>query len=466
MTRLGSFLAAIALAAILAAPSAGSRELPPPPSAPKPFALAAPRTFALDNGLAVTFVQFGAVPKAAVTVAVDAGNFHEGADTWLADVVGEMLKEGTATRTAMDVAIQAADMGGDLAVSVTPDQTLIATDVLSDFAPDAIRLLADVLQNPRFPESELPRIQQNLLRSLSVGRSDPGALAQEAFLKLLFGGHPYGAVFATPAQIKGYAIADAKRFYAENYGAKRTRIYVVGRFDEDAAEKAIREAFGGFAAGPERLTAPPAMAGGFRVKLIERPGSQQATLILGLPALTVADADYAPFYVMHTLLAGAYSSRITKNIRENKGYTYSPSAAVTHRKGLAYWNENADVTNSVTGPALHEIFAEIARLQGEVPPADEVDKVQNYLAGIFVLQNGSRGGITRQIAFLDLQGLDFTFLNGYVGKVLAVSDAEVSAMAKKHLPLDGFTLVVVGDLAAVGEQVRNLPELEDAEFLP
>ena len=208
------------------------------------------------------------------------------------------------------------------------------------------------------------------------------------------------------------------------------------------------------------------MAGGFRVKLIDRPGSQQATIVLGLPSLTVAAADYVPFQVMHALLAGAFSSRITRNIREDKGYTYSPQATLTHRKGLAYWSENADITNAVTGAALHEIFSEIRRLQDEAPPADEVARTRNYLAGIFALQNGSRAGIIRQLAFLDLQGLNASFLNAYVGKVLAVTAPEVRAMAAKYLPLEDFTLVVVADLAAVGDQVRKLPELKGATAEP
>ena len=245
MKTSGTTFFAILASFLLAVSAPSSRELPPAPAAPKPFTLATPRTFALDNGVSVTFVPFGAIPKVSITVAVEAGNFHEGADTWLADVMGELMKEGTATRTAKEVALAAADMGGEVAISVNPDQTLIGTDVLSEYAPDAIALLADVLQNPRFPDSELPRIKQNLLRSLSVGKADPTALAQEGFLKLLFGDHPYGAVFATPEQIRGYTVENAKRFYESNFGARRTRIYVVGRFDQADAEKAIRQAFGG-----------------------------------------------------------------------------------------------------------------------------------------------------------------------------------------------------------------------------
>lgn len=444
---------------------AAAQELPPPPGKPKPFELAAPATFALDNGLEATLVQFGAVPKVTITVAVEAGNLHEGPDTWLADVVGELMKEGTAARDAQALAVALADMGGALTVNVTPDQTMIAADVLSDFGSGALALLADVVKNPALPEGELNRVKSNLLRTLSVGRSQPRALAQEAFLGLTFGDHPYGVVFPQPQQLSAYTIEQARAFYQENFGAARTHIYVVGRFDEEEMERAIRRAFRDWRPGPPKADDPPEATEGFRVKLVPRPGSQQATVILGQPAISVSHPDYVPFNVMHTLLAGAFSSRITANIREEKGYTYSPSGSITHRKGLAYWTERADVTNEVTGPAIHEIFSEISRLQAEPPPPDEAAKTRNYLAGIFVLQNGSRAGITGQLAFLDLQGVDYGFLNAYVERVLEVTPDQISAMAGSHLPLDDMTLVVVGDLDVVGEQVRALLELEGAEFM-
>lgn len=463
MTGWFKWLAACAF--LIATAPAAAQELPPPPGEPRPFELAEPATFELDNGLKATLVQFGNVPKVSLTIAVEAGNLHEGDDTWLADVVGELMKEGTEARDAQALAMALADMGGALSVNVTPDQTMVAADVLSDFGADALALLAEVVKNPALPESELGRVKSNLLRALSVGRSQPRALAQEAFLGLTFGDHPYGVVFPAPEQLSGYAIGQARAFYEENFGAARTHVYVVGRFDQEEMERAIRRAFRGWREGPPEAGNPPEAQEGFRVKLVPRPGSQQATVILGQPAISVSHPDYVPFNVMHTLLAGAFSSRITANIREEKGYTYSPSGSITHRKGLAYWTERADVTNEVTGPAIHEIFSEISRLQAEAPPPDEAAKTRNYLAGIFVLQNGSRGGITGQLAFLDLQGIGYGFLNAYVDRVLDVTPAQIREMAAAHLPLDGMTLVVVGDLDVVGEQVRTLPELEGAEFV-
>ena len=136
------------------------------------------------------------------------------------------------------------------------------------------------------------------------------------------------------------------------------------------------------------------------------------------------------------LLGGAFASRITKNIREDKGYTYSPYSELSVRYRDAYWAENADVTTTVTGPSIKEIFAEIDRLQAEPPAADELTGIQNYLAGTYVLQNSSRGGITNQLSYMDLHGLPPTYASTYVKQVYAVTPQQVTEMAKKHLQDD------------------------------
>ena len=151
-----------------------------------------------------------------------------------------MMKEGTTTRSAYDIAKAAAGMGGALGLNVGAEQTTAGLSVLSDRAVAAVELLADVLRNPRFPESELPRVRANFERSLAVARADPRSLADEALAKLVFGDHPFGRVLPREGQLAGYDIAKLRDFYERNFGARRTHIYVAGRYDRAALEAALR----------------------------------------------------------------------------------------------------------------------------------------------------------------------------------------------------------------------------------
>src|SRR4249919_2300376 len=143
------------LLALTVASSAVAVETPPPPAAPKNFQVPAKAERARSNGLEVTFIEFGAIPKTAITAIVRAGNLNEGDKTWLADLTGELIKEGAGTRSANEIAEAAANMAGSVNLSVGPDQTTISMDVLSEHGSEAVALIADLLRRAQLPESEL-----------------------------------------------------------------------------------------------------------------------------------------------------------------------------------------------------------------------------------------------------------------------------------------------------------------------
>jgi zinc protease len=445
----------LALAVLAGVPQAAQQK-PPSPGTPKDFVLPAARRFTLANGLPVTMVPFGQVPKAAIRLVVSSGNVYEGKDEiWLADLTGNLMREGTTTESGDVVARAFAGMGGELGISVGPDTTSISTEVLSERAADAVRKLADVAQHPRLPETELERVKGNLLRNLAISKSSPQAIAQEKFAQLLYGEHPYGRVFPTEASLKGYTLDQVRTFHRNHYGASRARLYVAGVFDAPAVEAAIKQAFAGWA-GPKAADAPAAPPyAGRQFALIDRADAPQSTVMLGLRVPTASNKDWIALEVTDALLGGAFGSRITTNIRELKGYTYSPFSQLEPHPGHADWVETADVTTNVTGASLKEIFSEIDRLRKEAPPAAELRGIQNNLAGVFVVQNASRTGVIGRLAFVDLHKLGPDYLSTYVKRVMAVTPEEVRRIANEYLTPDKMAVVVVGDEKTVKAQVTQ-----------
>ena len=444
------------VAMLVASPAHAQKQSPPPPAgAPKDFTLTARKTFTLPNGMRVSMVPFGTVPKVYVRLGIRSGSVNEAAnEVWLSAITGDMLQEGTTTRTAERIARDAASMGGSLTIAVGPDRTNVVGDVLSERGPEFVRLVADVARNPRFPESELARVVANRARQLAIARSQPQPLAQERFAALLYPNHPYGRLYPTEDMLKGFTIDRVRSFYRENYGAARAHLYIAGVFDVAAMEQAVRSAFSDWVRGAEpAVVVPPPAPTSRTVALIDRPDAVQSTIGLGLRVPGPADSVYLPLVVTDALLGGAFGSRITSNIREDKGYTYSPYSTIDTKQRSSDWTENADVTTAVTGASLKEIFAEIDRLQKEAPPPDELKGIQNNLAGVFILQNSSRAGVAGQLAFVDLHGLGDDYLTGYVRRVLAVTPAQVQRMAQTYLRPERMQLVVVGDKKVVQEQL-------------
>jgi zinc protease len=454
---LASAVAALSAAPVRQAPAAQSAfpSTPPKPGPPRDFRVPEPKRFTLDNGLQVALVQWGNMPKVRVTLDVRTGNVFEKKDeVWLADLTGDLMREGTSTRSSAQISEQVARMGGSVNVNVGLDTATIGGDVLSEFGAQMVDLVADIARNPKFPESELPRLKANLSRSLAVALSQPQQVALEKFRAVLYGDHPYGRVFPTEEMIKGYTLDQVRAFYQSTFNATRSRLYVVGRFDAAAVEDAVKKAFSGWPKGTPAAPDPPKPKSERAIYLIDRPGAVQSTLLIGLPVVDPTSDDFIPMTVMDALLGGAFASRITKNIREDKGYTYSPYSELSTRFRDTYWAENADVTTNVTGPSIKEIFGEIDRLQADPPSAQELTGIQNYLAGTYILQNSSRGGITGQLEYIDLHGLPASYANEYVKKVYAVTPQQISEVARKYLQDDRATIVVVGDRKVVEEQLK------------
>ena len=451
------------IAGFLATSTAFAAE-PPKPAEPKPFTIPETSEFELDNGLDATLVPYGSLPKVTVQVVVRTGNLNEGDKRWLADFTSALLEEGTKNRTAQQIANDVAAMGGEVFVSTGLDETVIGGDVLAEFAPDLIKLLAEITRMPALPESEVERIRADLQRQLDVSLSQAQSQAQEAFLEEIYGGHPYGDIYPSSEQLAAYSVKDIRDFHEREFGAERTHVYVAGMFDGKAVRKAIKDAFGDWKAGSEVLVNVPEAKPVRGVVLVDRKDAPQSTIILGLPVVDPSHPDYVPLQVMNTLLGGSFSSRITSNIREDKGYTYSPRSVLRDNYRVAVWNESADVTTAHTADSIREILAEIERLRKEPPSQQELDGIKNYLSGVFVLQNSNRGSIIGQLRNINLHGLPDDYLETFVQRVNAVKPADVSAMARKYLPPDDMTLVVVGDLEAVRPQLEGLDWIREGDL--
>ena len=434
---------------------------PPPAGTPKDFTLPEKIRFRLDNGMEVTMVPFGSVPKVSMALRVRTGNLNEGTETWLADITGEMMTEGAGELDSAGLARRAAELGGSIGVSTGPETTTLSMSSLAEKETEALALLADVARRPWFPPSELERIRQDFLRNLSIAQVRPASQAAVAFNARVYGDHPFSVVFPEPEQLMGYTIEDVRRYYDENFGARRSHLFVSGRFDADAMRRAVEAQFGDWKAGPDVYIDVPAPIAEGSLTVIDRPGAPQSTIVIGIPVIGVDDPDYTQLLMANSVLGGAgFLSRLFQNLREDKGWTYGPSTGTSNNFRSAIWKFSADVATEATGPSLTEFFAELDRLKSEPPPEEELQRIRGYRGGIFVLSNASRGGIMGTLAFMDFHELPDTYLTEYLARLAATTPAQVSEISSTQWPLAGMTMVIVGDRSVIDEQLAQVEELQ------
>jgi zinc protease len=431
------------------------KETAPAGGPPKAFVFPAAETYTLKNGMKVTLVPYGSVPKVAIQAVVRTGSLNEPAgQRWVSEMVASMLKEGTATRDSEAIARATAEMGGSIFTGAQTDRTVIGGEVLSEFDTRFLTLVADVMLNPKFTAEDLETIRANKVRELSIAMAQAGNIALDKFRQVIYPNHAYGEIFASEDVLKSYTLDQVKTYYNDNYGAGRTHLYVVGQFDGAKVKAAIEKLFGGWKKGPDAIRNIPKTEAKRSLTVIDRPGAPQSTIYLGMPAVSGADEDWIKFTVMNNILGGSFGSRITANIRENKGYTYSPFSTVFNRYKTGYWYESADVTTQFTGASIKEILFEINRLRTEPPTDAELQGIKNYMTGIYVLQNSTRAGVIGQLESMNYNELDKSYIDSYIQKVNAVTPKDVQTMVQKYLTEDKMTIVVVGDKAKITEQLK------------
>ncbi len=269
------------------------KETPPAGGQPKAFVFPKQDTYTLPNGMKVTLVQYGSVPKVAMQTIVRAGTLNEKAEQrWVSDIVATMLKDGTAKRSAEQIARETAEMGGTIFTAASNDKTTIGGEVLSEFDTRFVDLMADVILNPKFAPADLEKARANKLREIAVAKAQAGTQAWERFREIVFAGHPYSAVIASEPIVQSYKVEDVRGYYNDHYGAARTHLYVVGQFYTAKMKAAIEKSFGGWKKGAAAIRNVPTVVGKRSLNTIDRPGAPQSTIYMGVPAVSPSDADF------------------------------------------------------------------------------------------------------------------------------------------------------------------------------
>ena len=433
---------------------AQQKELPPEGGTPKDFKLPEPDVLKLENGMKAMMVDYGIVPKVTIQVFVEAGPILEDEnEISVASLLANLMEEGSESHDAKALSLEFAKMGGQIGINAGTHIVSITATILSEFAPKAIGLFAEVLKTPKLPESELERLKNDMKRQMSVARSQPGTVATQMFDKAIYGDHPYGRALPTDEQIDSRSLDDIRAFHNEEFGARRTTLYIVGKYNESEVKAAVNEHFADWKAGPERNFPEATPNMDVNIDLSDRANSPQSTIRFGIPVPDPTHPDFVALEVMDDLLGGSFSSRITSNIREDKGFTYSPFSTINSRYKTSIWYQAADVTIESTGDALLEISREIDRLRTEPPTEEELEGVKNYMAGSFVRSNSTTGGIINQLYNIDFYGLEEDYLNKRINSIYSITPEKITEVASKYLDPEKMFLMVVGDVKATRSQI-------------
>jgi predicted Zn-dependent peptidase len=416
----------------------------------------------LPNGLRVIVTRQTAIPKVSILLSVLSGYSSDPADqTGLAALTADLIQEGTKTKNSRQIRRDAFGMGGSVSAAASQDFTTVQARGLAEFSPRLIDLVADIVMNPTFPEDELAILKQQHLQGVQQQRASPQAVANKTFRKMLFGDHPYARTAETEASLKLLDRAKVSAFHAAHYRPNNAFLLVVGAVDPDATFAIVEKTFSGWTRAdvPKPSFTPAPALSGRHVYFVQRPNSVQSSISLGNVAVKRSDPRWFELTLANTIYGGAFNSRIVRNIREEKGYTYSPQSALTGFADAGFYRFAADVRNEVTGPALTEVFKEIDKLRAEGSNGAELQGAKSYLRGIFPIQTASQAGLAATLNNVYVFGLPKDYPETFVAKISAVTPDQVKSAASTLLGSENSVIAIVGDYAKVKDQLAGFKDI-------
>ena len=461
--KLLALAAGLSLAGLV---QASTRPLPkdlPAYGPEKPLPTPQVRQRTLPNGLTVWVVPREGLPKVNVELAVLGGTAADDAATpAMSDMVARLLDEGTATRSSLQIAQTLRSIGGNYRSGANADAITIRADALASHAPELIALVADTALHPSFPAKEVALAQANAMQELKVQESSPAWQAQRAFDHAAFGSHPYSRDALSEATVRASDPAALRALHKARFQPDRALLVIVGRIDAEQAFKLAGAQFGAWKADGKAMAAtPPApRQAAPRRLIVPRAGAVQSNIRYGRPAIPASDPDFIPLTVADTILGGGFTSRITQDIREDKGYSYSPFSDFDAQRagGSAY--ARVDVRNEVTGATLQELARLYDGMATQAPSDEELTGAKRLVGGIYLLRNQIQGALTATLAGYWVDGLPPDFLGRYVAQANKVTADQVQAMGRKYFASKDQSIVVVGDPGAIDAQLKPFGTFE------
>jgi zinc protease len=456
--------ATFVIALVLLAPAALAQQKPPllpknlPPYGPLvPFR--APRVIQkkLPNGLTVWLVPRPGFPKVSFAVAVRGGLASDPTDRpGLSQLLLDTIDQGTKTENARQIAQAFQADGGDLNGSPRADSASANISVLASRTAQTLKTLSELLENATFPDAEVALAKRNEADSLRASEAEPSFLANRALAKTMFGSHPYGVTTFTEASIAATTPDDLRRAYAERFRPDEVILVAVGDFDADAMLGEIQSAFGKWIApsrAPVAALSPPSEANPAGVFVVPRKGSVQTAFLLGAFGPLESSPDYAAAQVANAIYGGMFGSRLVDDIREDKGYTYSPGAFIRERSEAGVLETRASVRNAVTGASLNEIFYQMNRMATTSPTPEELTRAKRYLTGIRAIEYQLQAAVAQRLASLWIEGLPPEEIGEESARIQKVTAEDVGQAGQKYFPASRQTIVAVGEEKVVQEQL-------------
>jgi zinc protease len=425
-----------------------------------------PREGNLANGIHLIVLEDRRTPQVSFSMTIPgAGGYFDMANQiGLASATAAMMREGTPTRTTLQIAEQLETTASTLNVGsgVSSLDATVGGSALTEHIGKLFDITADVLLNPTFPEEEFSKYKARTLAGLNQNRANPGFLVQELWAKTIAGDHPSGRTAMQPAILSGLTRQQMVDFHKAKYIPDHAVIAIAGDISYADAQKLVESRLGSWKKAGVAAPMPtdPAPAAPGKVSLVDRPNSVQTNFVVGAQAISRLDPDYDAMQLMNSVVGGGPTGRLFTHLREEKGYTYGAYSGMTAGRFRGTWNAQTDVRSDVTEPALTDLMEELRQIREVAVPAKELADKKRSLVASFALSLESPQQILGYYITSYTYKLPADYWDRYPERVMAITPTQIQTVAKKYLDPSKVHIIAVGDGKKVTETLKKFGPLD------
>jgi predicted Zn-dependent peptidase len=421
------------------------RSIVPTAQPAKEIKIGQPDVFTLSNGLTVLIVENNKIPKISFQLSSDIGAMAEGDKAGSTMIAGDLMGSGTTNRTK-DVLDEEIDfMGADLSTWSSG----IYVSGTKKHMEKCAEIMADVLLNPAFPQSELDRLKEQSISALASSKTNPGAISTNVSGAVNYGlDHPYGEIM-TEKTVENIEMNDIKSYYTRAFQPQISYLVIVGDAKASEIKPIVEKYFGKWAKGNSTKNTFPKvhMPHGNHVTFSPQEGSVQSSINVTFPVdLKPNDEDVLAATVMNQILGGGgFGARMMQNLREDKAYTYGCYSSLRSDELIGSFSTTGSFRTEVTDSALVEILSEISKMTQKEVEDEEFNLIKASMAGKFAMSLENPRTIARFAVNTLKYNLPKDHYATYLKRLEAITKADVLRTAKKYLRPEAANIVVVGN---------------------
>jgi predicted Zn-dependent peptidase len=424
------------------------------------------------NGVTLLLMEQHEVPMVSFNVLISTGSVSDPTGKeGLASLTAELLRRGTKTRSAEQIASEIDFLGGVIDFGAGLDFTMGRAQFLKKDVGAGLDLLADVLLNPSFPNEEVEKRVKQRVDELKQQKDEPQTVITNYFHSFLFGSHPYGRpVEGDERSVAGLKREDVLKFY-ENYAT--IRIAAVGDFSTAEMQRLLSERFAGKNSRAYHVTeahlksesSAPVKGKGRKLLLIDKPDATQSFYIIGNVGIARTNPDRVPIQLVNTIFGGRFTSILNDELRVSSGLTYGAHSQFGRYRQPGPFAISSFTQNSSTTQAIDMTLAVLQRLHEKGLTAEQLKSGRAYLKGQFPPQIETPDQLAPLLNQLDFFGLDEREINDYFRRLDAVTLQDCKRVIEQYFPREDLAFVVVGKAAEVKQGLtKYAPTIETREI--